>query len=397
LTVPKISISPTSNGDSGKIQSDREHKRVDIQCQSDPAKILNQVENALDQDRLVCWIANTVENARERYRDLVSGRDEDDVTLLHSRFALGDRYQLERQVHKWAGPNSEQEPGLNSYGEPRSGRCIIATQVLEQSMDIDADLMVTELAPIDRIIQRIGRLHRHSRKRQYNPELIVHAPPETDSPDKNWYRETLGKAEYVYRATHRLWLTAEILYENDTLAFPEDTPRLINRVDERAQSGVFPEVFNEAYSEFNGDEIADKQTASMNAFCNPDLSKGYGVRGEEYSAIPTRLGPDSRLLRLIAPGDQKWSYPEVRDWAAGNIRIRKNMIARPDYSAGERKRVKKLIQIMDDCYSYEQDPDGWGSSIGLLLLDENYETSAFDQKGNDVNVTYSTTEGLSVQ
>lgn len=113
----------------------------------------------------VCWIANTVRRAQNMYAALA---DLDtagvDCTLFHAQFPLDERQRIENEIAAKYGKedtNRRPEKGL-----------VIGTQVLEQSLDIDFDLMVTDLAPVDLVLQRVGRLHRHKRARP-----AAHAEP----------------------------------------------------------------------------------------------------------------------------------------------------------------------------------------------------------------------------
>ena len=110
---------------------------------------------AAQKGMCVCRIRNTVDDAVATWRYLSSVLPEGMVCLFHARFTLGDRLRLEREV--------EEHFGKHSTPERRKGQVIVATQVVEQSLDLDFDFMVTDLAPIDRIIQRAGRVHRHDR------------------------------------------------------------------------------------------------------------------------------------------------------------------------------------------------------------------------------------------
>ena len=87
-----------------------------------------------------------------RIIDLKALLPDADVCLFHARFALGDRLNIQESVLTNFGKDSE--------GAERQ-RILIATQVVEQSLDCDWDVMITDLAPIDLLIQRAGRLHRH--------------------------------------------------------------------------------------------------------------------------------------------------------------------------------------------------------------------------------------------
>ncbi len=115
---------------------------------------------AAAQGARVLVIRNTVARAQETFaacRDrapelvlTVNGLP----TLHHSRFAAEDRALLDRAVEGALGKDS-----------PMAGRVVIGTQTLEQSLDLCADLMITDLCPMDVLLQRIGRLHRHRRAR----------------------------------------------------------------------------------------------------------------------------------------------------------------------------------------------------------------------------------------
>jgi CRISPR-associated endonuclease/helicase Cas3 len=102
----------------------------------------------------VLWICNTVGAAQKQYRlfkELAFP-----VGLLHSRFPFWQREKLESDWMERFGKN----------GTTRCGSILVSTQVVEQSVDLDADLLISELAPTDMLLQRIGRLWRHERKQR---------------------------------------------------------------------------------------------------------------------------------------------------------------------------------------------------------------------------------------
>lgn len=126
--------------------------------------LLNQVDIAIQEaiDRAcsgqqVLWIENTVAEAQERYLDLAARAAELNVAcgLLHSRFTFADRSRIEAE---WV--NLFGKTGWNQ--RLQQGRILIGTQVLEQSLDIDADFLVTRFAPSDMLLQRLGRLWRQN-------------------------------------------------------------------------------------------------------------------------------------------------------------------------------------------------------------------------------------------
>jgi CRISPR-associated endonuclease/helicase Cas3 len=122
-------------------------------------------------------------------------------TLHHGRFAAADRRLLDAEVERVLG--KEREAG---------GIVVAGTQTLEVSLDLDADLLLTDLCPVDVLLQRIGRLHRHTRTRPDRfvaPQVIVLTPESRDLvPFANRGRHGLGGAVYddlrIIEATWRL-------------------------------------------------------------------------------------------------------------------------------------------------------------------------------------------------
>ena len=112
----------------------------------------------------VAVVRNTVARAQETYSHLRAHLG-DDVVLVHSRFIGPDRAYLEQRIRDALGPPWE--------AADRPHRIVVVgTQVLEQSLDVDFDLMVTDIAPIDLVLQRLGRVHRHARPAHQRPASL---------------------------------------------------------------------------------------------------------------------------------------------------------------------------------------------------------------------------------
>jgi CRISPR-associated endonuclease/helicase Cas3 len=126
-------------------------------CQNDEIAIEEALARA-ESGQQVLWIENTVAQAQAIYR-LLSARDVAiECGLLHSRFLKVDREQNE--LH-WVALYGKDNPNARQS----TGRILVGTQVLEQSLDIDADFLISRFAPTDFLFQRIGRLWRHDNKR----------------------------------------------------------------------------------------------------------------------------------------------------------------------------------------------------------------------------------------
>lgn len=112
---------------------------------------------AVERGGCVGVIVNTVRKAQEIAAELQSAFPKAEVIIMHAQFIMTDRAKREEQILK--------RVGKHSTPESRRGLIIVGTQVLEQSLDLDFDLMITELCPMDLLLQRTGRLHRHNRVR----------------------------------------------------------------------------------------------------------------------------------------------------------------------------------------------------------------------------------------
>ena len=124
----------------------------------------NAIEEALrraEDGQQVLWIENTVKGAQDLYKKLADRAREMSVScgLLHSRFTKADRATKESEWVIYFGKG-----GADT--RTQQGRILVGTQVLEQSLDIDADFLVSRIAPTDMLLQRMGRLWRHEKTRR---------------------------------------------------------------------------------------------------------------------------------------------------------------------------------------------------------------------------------------
>jgi CRISPR-associated endonuclease/helicase Cas3 len=154
---PLITACPDGQGVSELAVESEAGSEVAILLQEDEQLAVEEVLQRADRGQQVLWIENTVPQAQQRYLDIAARAYELGIPcgLLHSRFTPQDRQIKEVQ---WVGCYGKQ--GRAGRGE--TGRILIGTQVLEQSLDIDADFLVSRFAPTDMLFQRLGRLWRHA-------------------------------------------------------------------------------------------------------------------------------------------------------------------------------------------------------------------------------------------
>ncbi|TKD36506.1 CRISPR-associated helicase Cas3' [Azotobacter chroococcum] len=255
-------------------------------------------------------IVNTVERAQTLYLGLRERLgDSARLLLFHARFPADQRGEREREVLAAFGVD----------GERPAGALLIATQVAEQSLDIDFDFMLSDLAPVDLLLQRAGRLHRHRRTRpaaHAEARLFVAGLAPERLPDlkgTGW--------EYVYDP-YILGRTWALLSREAELQLPQDIDRLVQAVYGEAGLPADLTEVDRAFieDEAYGSHLGKRQTEQMmalNVAIDPDAEpqaayvqkcRGY-EEGEEGLGLPnyTRLGQDSVSLvplHVVAGG---WS------------------------------------------------------------------------------------------
>ena len=174
-------------------------------------------------------ICNTVDRSIEIYKHLRDRLTDTECSLFHARTLQMWRRQREMEVVRKFGKGEKQPDGTYSNPHRPTRAVLVATQVIEQSLDLDFDLMVSEIAPVDLLLQRSGRLHRHLRWRPAGletPEFIVLCDAEEAGPPP----ESFGKSiEFVYDRyiLLRTWLA---LRGREKLEVPIEIEALVEAV-----------------------------------------------------------------------------------------------------------------------------------------------------------------------
>lgn len=240
-------------------------------------------------------IVNTVDRAQALYRQLCERLDESvELLLFHARFPADQRSEREKAVLDRFGMD----------GKRPQRALLVATQVAEQSLDIDFDFMVTDLAPVDLILQRAGRLHRHERIRpaaHKDAQLFVAGLRPECLPEL-----TKTAWEFVYEP-YILGRTWALLSRESVLQLPQDIDRLVQAVygdaelsealDELARQFIEGDAYGQSLAKH-----AIERQLSLNISLNPDkepqgayLDKPRGNEEGEGLGLTnrTRLGDDA--------------------------------------------------------------------------------------------------------
>lgn len=140
------------------------HARVEL-IDDGIEELVEQLRQRTVQGGCVLVVCNTVRRAQQVY-EVLSEEFPEETELHHAAFMANERVAKESRLRAKLGPDSSR-----GHGRPER-RFIVATQVAEQSLDIDADLLVSDIAPMDLLIQRTGRIHRHPRPDSDRPENL---------------------------------------------------------------------------------------------------------------------------------------------------------------------------------------------------------------------------------
>lgn len=286
------------------------------------------------------WIRNSVDEAIAAAEAL---RDRGiPVSLLHARFVLSDRQRIEAQTLARFG----------KHGEGRAGHVLVATQVVESSLNLDFDVMVSDLAPMAALIQRAGRLWRYmtERPREHravpDPVLYVLSPTPDTVTDQRWLVPVLGRGAWVYPITDQ-WRTADLLFRVGEIPGPGDLRAMIEVVHSEARP--VPAVLEAAEREWIGAGYGQGTLARHNVV---DLSKGYrdGGAGAKDTVFPTRLGQPTRILVLarwendaLIPWAEAGGGDQMEAWMRSEVQASKRRLDRlplPDQTAPAIKAAK---------------------------------------------------------
>lgn len=304
-------------------------RRVHVRGLSDEKTVFSVIDEAVCQGKCVVWIRNTVGDAREALDALLgfSWMEKEACHLFHSRFAMADRKRIEGDLISRFGP------GPGSGSDSRKGQVVVATQVVEQSIDCDWDVMISDLAPVDVLIQRAGRLCRHLRDGEGNrmaegtadgrgePTLYLFGPNAEDTVERDWPGDAHGRGRFVYRDTGLVWMTKRIFEQKKGFSMPEDARALMEAVYSEDLEDRIPDALVDVHEEVAGEILGRGTMAGINLL---RLAKGYvreSAAGEAWAddlRIPTRLdGGMESVTVALARMDDDGVRPYVADANGG--------------------------------------------------------------------------------
>lgn len=246
----------------------------------DPARIAALAREAVADGGCACVLMNTVAMAQAVYRELQNLEAADpnrkadtdpdalQLRLFHARFRAGRRGEIEKEIRSAFGKG----PGGKPENPNRPRRAIlVATQVVEQSLDVDFDVFFSALAPMDLLLQRSGRLHRHDRPNRptgNTPVFHILLPETSETPD-------FGTTGIVYAKEPLLRTLAQLteVAGQDIWNLPGDFRKLIERAYATGTEplpGIAPQVLSDAIAERIAREAAEAGEAGKNLIPEPN-------------------------------------------------------------------------------------------------------------------------------
>lgn len=314
---PAVSFSNASGMHLQPVAGNPQHKTVcweTLDAMDDPVRIATIAAQAAAQGARVLVVRNTVPAAVAALRaleQLIQAQGGDCLfkvsgvsTVHHSRYSRQDRPLLDKAV----------EAQLGKTRNDAQGRVIIGTQTLEQSLDIDADLLITDLCPMDVLLQRLGRLHRHTRPKTERPEgyrqprAWVLTPAGNDlTPMLKRARHGLGRFHDgggVYPDLRMAEATKRLIQAQPSRQIPADNRMLVEYATHTEALQLIEKDLGTDWQKLGqaieGDTSARKGIGNLHTLTYEDAF-GDVLFPDSDQKIATRLGAADRLVIFDPP------------------------------------------------------------------------------------------------
>ena len=371
---PLISVSPNQGDLQELAVSTTDKAQVLINMCHQETDAIDEALDRAEKGQQVLWIENTVAEAQAIYRQLSSIDVDIECGLLHSRFLKCDR---EINEEKWVSLYGKDNPEARK----KIGRILIGTQVLEQSLDIDADFLITRFCPTDMLLQRIGRLWRHKnsyRIEDSKQEAWLLAPELKPAIDDA--KMQFGKTAKVY-SPYVLCRSLEVWSPLTTINLPQQIRELIEATycqrDEQATLRAYQQQLNKQCEKLArlalvGLSKAGKTLPESKAetrYSEQDsvqvlLIKAYKPIDENNAKITLLSGDAIDLPKNV-------KFYNQSQWRTLAALLVQNTVQVADYLAPEKIAIKKLDWLKN--YFYLGNPELGESLLRVAIVDESDE------------------------
>ena len=340
------------------------------------AEMLAQSLHLAAQGAQELWICNSVGRAQETYATLRERCSASDIRLglLHARLPFCMRHERE---HYWM-------EAFGKNGARQQGAILVATQIAEQSVDLDADVLVTELAPTDMLLQRMGRLWRHQPPSRPVPHPCVHILQEEVSLAElramraGDIKKALGTKAFVYDP-FVLAQTLSIWSAISQVSLPSQIRELIEATYSEPED--LPPAWEELRAQLEGSDMARKLKARMNTNvwqqAWEDAEENAPTRLIEHTEFPFVLYQKKEGAKMILLDDSAIDT-STSDFCSETARnLHRNMVKIPDYRLAGSKQSPFLkgynlwgwARIEDNSVYLPGAKDntiGWDTTLGIV-------------------------------
>lgn len=255
---------------------------VEMEClstaKSEPDDVLiARILAAAEGGARVAIVCNLVDVVQTLARQLKQNASVP-VEVFHARYRFVDRQDKEQAVLKLYGKDTKRD----------GGRILVATQVVEQSLDLDFDWMITQICPVDLLFQRLGRLHRHERERPKNCAVPRCTVLISDNGDYGFHK-------LIYGNTRILWRTEQLLRQTPKgeIIFPGAYRTWIESVYERDEWANEPEHIMLEYEAFRA--VENEKNDYAKRLVNEDMTPF----ADEDSKVTVLTRDSERSLNVI--------------------------------------------------------------------------------------------------
>ncbi|GGY04152.1 CRISPR-associated helicase/endonuclease Cas3 [Streptomyces minutiscleroticus] len=289
---------------------------------TDPAgaRVAAAVRDAVAGGGVALVVVNQVDRAQAIYRDLRDKGFDGVLRLLHARLCAAHRADRTAECLRLMGPRA---------AENRPERMVvIATQLAEQSFDVDADVLITDLAPTDLLLQRIGRLHRHDGTRRVAAHRVPRVLVTGVAPGRDETPRFLRASERIYGTWSLLRAAALVTEAAGALTavdasepaasgwrIPSDVPALVARA--YGSSEICPAGWNEAgaWEQWQAKEQQREKNAEEYLLCRRREWSFPTLEGLHYAG--SRAASEEQLDAVVRDGDPSVEVVVVRRAADG--------------------------------------------------------------------------------
>jgi CRISPR-associated endonuclease/helicase Cas3 len=361
-----------------------DHQETAVSLVTNTDLAIEQALSRAERGEQVLWIENTVAEAQKHYL-LIAARAKEigvECGLLHSRFTV-----IDRQKNETAWVNLFGRSGWKKRSD--SGRILVGTQVLEQSIDIDADFLISRFAPTDMLLQRIGRLWRHAdtpRQTGAKREAWIIVPPLAKAlanPESAFASTAFVYSPYVLCRSLEVWQAI------NTLKLPHDIRLLIEETyAPRQENGVMQELLDDL----------GKQASKMRQFAllavaekghTASESKAQTRYGEKEMVevlliASCNLDNDNRLTQITFLDGNNVQIPWQRkrlsepDWRKLSAALHQQIVKVPIKQSPRQNSIKELKSLgLHHCF-YLGDQSRQEALLRVAMVDAQNNLIALD-------------------